>query len=370
MPSQQKVNVYINTPYFFARTNNTDWRYTRFAIPQLGGFQPDCSFTLDRSFTTLWRYNKDYVLDLVSRKSGFGGRRASLFSELDESDLRNSHADLVFSHSAFPTNARDVPVIWQNSILDPEMVKSFGYSEADQTAEMIDKHIAFSMARLVQVSSVAEQERLGSLFPDLRHKFVAIPFFLPQLNEISASEFAAKTYERGVLRCLFVGHDAKRKGLDRVYSAINSLAPSLKKRITLTVVSAFRDGRIDSPPEGTRLLSNVTNAQVLMLMRNHDVLAVPSRFESFGFVYVEAMSQGLIPIVPNWEVQREIVDYGRCGRISSGDSTELSETLGELLDNSELRKRLSNEALLRYRDYYCPAVIASKYRDMFANAVI
>ena len=40
---------------------------------------------------------------------------------------------------------------------------------------------------------------------------------------------------------------------------------------------------------------------------------MPSYYESFGLTYLEAMANGAIVIARNYEPQREIVNYGKCG---------------------------------------------------------
>ena len=53
--------------------------------------------------------------------------------------------------------------------------------------------------------------------------------------------------------------------------------------------------------------------QVLALMRDSHVLVNVSHIESFGMVFLEGMSQGMLCLGPDWEVQREIFDEGRAG---------------------------------------------------------
>ncbi len=64
-------------------------------------------------------------------------------------------------------------------------------------------------------------------------------------------------------------------------------------------------------------------------------VCVPSLFESYGWVYLEAMSQGTIPILPDWEVQREIADYGRAGMITTGRAEDVASKLEQLCDDGE-----------------------------------
>ena len=66
------------------------------------------------------------------------------------------------------------------------------------------------------------------------------------------------------------------------------------------------DGPIDVPTlPNLRTMRETVRADVLKLMRESHVLIMPSAFESYGFVYIEAMSQGCIPLALDRPVQRE-----------------------------------------------------------------
>lgn len=77
------------------------------------------------------------------------------------------------------------------------------------------------------------------------------------------------------------------------------------------------------------------------------------------------MSQGAIPIVPDWEVQREIVDYGRAGIITTGEPAEIARILEELLDDPGHREALSWSARKRFADVYSPAKVALQLSALF-----
>lgn len=100
-------------------------------------------------------------------------------------------------------------------------------------------------------------------------------------------------------------------------------------------------------------------------MRESDVLVMPSLFESFGLVFLEAMAQGTIPIAPDWEVQREIVDYGRAGIITSGNAEEIALKLEQLFDDADLRIRLATSAKLRFLRRFSAPIVADKYASVF-----
>lgn len=358
----KNTTLYIHCPKWFIRPRNTDWRYTRFTLPRMSEYASDLRFVSAESIATMARANLRCAENIVRQRLGIrASEKQGIF--LDQREFRNKRCDLVFCHDDFPRGVEGIPVVWQNSILDPVMRKAYGADDAQLRKIAEEKRKGFEAAALVHVSTEAERERLGQMFPGCADRFAAVPFFLPDVQGISAEALETKLAYSGPLRCLFVGGEARRKGLERVYAAVSKLNPSLQSRVQLTVVSAETDGRIDPPKfANLRRFQQLPHGKVLELMRESDVLLVPSFYESYGLVYIEAMSQGTIPVVPDWEVQREIVDYGRAGVITSGDPSELCQWIERLWEDRQWRNDLARKARERFERVYAPAAVARTFR--------
>jgi glycosyltransferase involved in cell wall biosynthesis len=366
--SAGNVSVYIQSQPWFIRPRNTDWRYTRFSIPRIGELESSCHFYAARSQRIALECNWRYVRQLLARRLHLPAPAAH-GSLLDRGEFARSDCQVVFCHDDFPRNAEGIPVVWQNSILDPEMERARGQSDEQLAAQRAEKEPGFRRARFVQVSTEAERIRLGKWFPQLAEKFVAIPFFLPDVHPLDEAQFEQKLAGTGPLRCVFVGHEARRKGLARVYDAFSALPSAMRERIHLTVVSRQSDGRVAAPPlPNITVHSELPFAETQQLIRRSDVFLMPSFYESFGLVFVEAMAQGTIPIAPNWEVQREIVDDGRAGILASGEPSELAEWLVRLSDDCTLRASLARNAWQRFHSCFAPQIVARTYCDLFHRA--
>jgi alpha-maltose-1-phosphate synthase len=99
----------------------------------------------------------------------------------------------------------------------------------------------------------------------------------------------------GLLRVLFVGGLTQRKGLSYVFSAMRTM----RAAATLTVVGRGASGRCAALEGALRehtYVPSLPSGELFALMRRHDVLVLPSLFEGFGLVLLEAMAQGL-PVI-------------------------------------------------------------------------
>lgn len=99
----------------------------------------------------------------------------------------------------------------------------------------------------------------------------------------------------GPLRVLYVGGLTQRKGLSYLFDAMASLGDVAR----LTVVgrgAPSPSSALDAALARHRYVPNVAHQLMATMMRDHDVLVLPSIVEGFGLVITEALAQGL-PVV-------------------------------------------------------------------------
>ena len=130
------------------------------------------------------------------------------------------------------------------------------------------------------------------------------------------------------LRILFVGRDFMRKGGPVVLDAHRQLA-ALGLPIETTVVSELRWSENDyiGPPDpersqavmnsirrrGIRHYPGLPHAEIVDLMRQADYLLLPTFHDTFGYVTLEAMSNGTPAIATSTCAQNEMIEHGRSG---------------------------------------------------------
>jgi glycosyltransferase involved in cell wall biosynthesis len=294
--------------------------------------------------------------------------RDILTDRLDRGELKRSRCDVVFSHRGFPVNSDGYPVIWMHGIIDPEMSMSyFHLGEKDIEALIDARRDLFRRADMVQVCSDAEARRHAKMFPDIANRFVGIPLFCPHIT--AAPESILNKHDRpAVIQILFVGNDARRKGLQETLDAFMSLSAATRHHATFTIVSHFDDGDIKVPNNPQiKVHKGMAQQGVTELMRRSHVLANVSRHESFGNVYLEAMSQGALCIGPNWEVQRELFDNGRAGMNVNCQVDSIRAALLQAIEDEELRASMARAGWRRFQTHYAPEIVAGMYARLFRS---
>jgi glycosyltransferase involved in cell wall biosynthesis len=145
-------------------------------------------------------------------------------------------------------------------------------------------------------------------------------------------------------RLLFVGRQHTpyafyRKGGDLVVAALSILRREYDPRITLTVAGVEQaEWPLAGPvPDGVNLLGALTPDGVARLYDEHDLLVMPSRQESFGIVFAEALAHGLPCVARNAYAMPEVVTPGVSGALVDGeDPGQLAKAIATVLEDDDI----------------------------------
>ena len=166
--------------------------------------------------------------------------------------------------------------------------------------------------------------------------------------------------EAGPLRVLFVGNLIPRKGLLTLIAALGLLE---REQWRLTVIGspdvdpacaaqARRAVRERGLQGSVRMCGMVDDEALASELRAHHVLAVPSMYEGFGIVYLEAMGFGVVPVGARTGGAAEVIRDGRSGcLVPPGDARALADTLRRLCEDRGLLRMLARGALARFREF-------------------
>ena len=101
-----------------------------------------------------------------------------------------------------------------------------------------------------------------------------------------------------------------------------------------------------------------------------DIVCVPSFFETFGLVLIEAMSAGKPVAASRISSFSQILDDGRCGRLFDADSPEsLAAALLDFLADPSDALRMGALAREHFDARYSASAFYGKLRDFLARVV-
>jgi glycosyltransferase involved in cell wall biosynthesis len=173
----------------------------------------------------------------------------------------------------------------------------------------------------------------------------------------SRKDLAARAYEPGPLRLLFLGNVIPRKGLHTLIEAL-ALLPCEAWRLNVVgslMVDEAYVRQIQGQIAGAGLSALVEFTGPLeegglaaRLSRSH-VLAVPSSYEGFGIVYLEGMAFGLPALATTAGGAVEIITSGRDGfLVPPGDAKALAGHLRTLMNDRDQLLSMSLAAQDRF----------------------
>ncbi len=162
------------------------------------------------------------------------------------------------------------------------------------------------------------------------------------------------------VRILFVGNLIPRKNLHTLLAALSKL-PTTNWHLQVVGRSDVDPGYAERMRSlalelgiGQRVTFNgrLVGEALTEAFVKSQVLAVPSYYEGFGIVYLEAMGHGVVPLAGKHGGAGEIIQPGVSGfLVGPRASGEIAARLSELLQNRSRLDEMSRAAVERYRSF-------------------
>jgi glycosyltransferase involved in cell wall biosynthesis len=170
-------------------------------------------------------------------------------------------------------------------------------------------------------------------------------------------QISLRCQKAGPLKLLFIGNVIRRKGLHLVLQALNRLpvetwqldiAGSLSVDPGYAATLHHQAGRMKM---GAQVIfhGTLSKADLSRLLWDSQVLVVPSSYEGYGIVYLEAMSFGVLPLASTAGAAQEIITHGQDGfLVDPQDAGGLAAIIQDLYQDREKLCRMSLAARQRF----------------------
>lgn len=172
-----------------------------------------------------------------------------------------------------------------------------------------------------------------------------------------------------------VGRFVEKKGFDLLLDAFARLAaqrPDVGLLIggdgsaRAPLMERVRDMDISSR---VSLPGTLSRSQVAWAMANATAFVLPSRVEPFGIVVLEALRAGRPVVVSSRGGAQEIVRDGREGLVVDPyDTAAMAAAIARILDDGDLRQRLSRGGLTRATSFNWDDIVRS-YRQIYETII-
>jgi D-inositol-3-phosphate glycosyltransferase len=320
-------------------------------------------------------YNKNLVYDhlpqFLSELRAFAAREHISY------DLVHSHYWLSGWVARELAREDSLPTVHMFHTLG-KMKDAVARSEAEKetsTRIRVEEELMRDMSRIIAATPL-DKSQMVDLYGASSRKIVTIPLgvdpgmFRP-IPRVEARQAVGLDLPGMCQLVLFVGRLDPLKGLDTLLRAVcklTDLEPELVKGLCMAVIGGDADENgtaLDNELECLDKLKDEVGLRDLVIFlgsRAQDTLpyyysaaevcVVPSLYESFGLVALEAMACGTPVIASRVGGLQHTVEDGVTGfLVPAGDPDALAEKLRRVLVDSELRERLGANARQKARAY-------------------
>ena len=228
----------------------------------------------------------------------------------------------------------------------------------------------FTYSRYSKIICVSKQVEFALLnwIPSNKRKTKVIPNAIPIPKFLNPCP--VKTYD-----ILFVGRLTKQKGVEILLKAIKILKNEYSRNLKIAIVG---EGSLKENLNNLAVEFGVNGEVEFLgirkdiddLMVSSKIFVLPSRWEGFGIVIIEAMSNMLPVIAANVGGIPELIENGKEGiLVPPENSKALAQAINDLLENEELQKKLRQAAYKKVREKYSIDVFSIHMLDFYKSLV-
>jgi glycosyltransferase involved in cell wall biosynthesis len=251
-----------------------------------------------------------------------------------------------YIHTDWVTFGRDVLKFGKNKLSMSESVFAGFYENFDslfvlnsEQMTWLTEHLGFSKSRVFMTAHWADD------------------FFVP-----------FKPNKKKIFGCddpvmLFTGRISEEKGvleLPNIYRAVKKYIPNV--RMAIAGMGPAEKSLREKLPE-TIFLGWVNHSDLPAIYSSADILLLPSKFDTFGCVVLEAMSCGCPVAAYDTKGPRDIIEHGESGYLAATQNQMISD-VKEYLLKGELQIRLRRSALKRAKKYNAQKIVNSLMKDV------
>ena len=253
------------------------------------------------------------------------------YSLSNKLDLLHSHGGLIQMAATKVKKTTHLPLVMTAHSIEINRVRP------DKLSSLMEQNVMDNVDRFIAVSESIRKE-LNRTFCVGYNKITVIPNGVDTtvFKRQNADDIRRKYQLDNKFVVLFVGRDDPQKGASRLVGAVRELARQIPD--IMLVMVGQKDIYFD---KHILCLPHVSRSELVKLYSLSDVFVLPSIYEPFGIVLIEAMACETACIGMRVGGIPDIIDHGRTGLlVGSDDPTGLFEAISDLYHDPEKRCKM------------------------------
>ncbi len=226
---------------------------------------------------------------------------------------------------------------------------------------------AYNRCRKLILVSSSMKAGILEFFPELSDKISVIP------NMVNTAYFNLPIIKRETDPFIFIfaGRLAHVKGLDILIKAFREIISSADDNLVLKILGKGEDrNELEKLVQSygltgkVKMLGRVSREEVVTEFQQANCFVLPSRYEAFGVVMIEAMATGLPVIATRSGGPEGIVQENVGYLVQPNQPTELKEAMAKMISNYS---RFNQEAIREYiLENYSNEAVVNKYTEILS----
>ncbi|MCG7407938.1 glycosyltransferase [Paenibacillus sp. ACRRX] len=242
-------------------------------------------------------------------------------------------------------------------------MQNWNWNSDLQLSSELEKQFIESSSGVITISDNVK-ETIGQLY-GIEWKGIGIDLVPLGLEDRSINYVNQSCQNSNDINLLFLGRLEPRKGIDLLLDAAVAIChkhSNVKFQIAGQDNIPFKNGKTIKSwfqtkypliTEQVQFLGEVTEEDKTTLLSECDIFIAPSRYESFGLVYLEAMQFGKAVIGTNAGGIPEIIEHEIDGLLIENENSKmLEEYIDKLITNADYRLSLGQQARNKYAQYF------------------
>lgn len=305
-------------------------------------------------------------------------RAILLMNEIRHIDVIHAHDWLVAYAAIALKNIYKIPLV--ATIHATEYGRHQGYlpGPMQKLIHSIEKWLVHESSRTICCSEYMCAQ-IQEIFEIPGNKIEIIPNGIEILEDglaIDYETFRAKYVEKDEKMIIYAGRIVYEKGIQTVIEAMPEILSKVPIKFIVAGKGPHQKELVDlvrklQLTDKVKFIGFVSEKTLKALYRYANLAVVPSIYEPFGMVALEAMAEGTPTIVADTGGLSEIVVHEETGlKFKPKDPSSLAKAVLRILTNKTLAKRLAIDARKYLHNYYNWQDIAKKTIYVYKKVIV